>query len=60
VIDGSADPTWSGAAAPANDLLERVEIDGLDHSLQVEGDPLASLDVLRTVIERIAAFLDRG
>jgi hypothetical protein len=26
---------------------------GLDHSLQVDGDPLASLDVLRRVTERI-------
>ena len=60
LVGSSADPTWAGAAPPANDLVERVEFDGLDHSLQVNGDPLASLDVLRQVTERIAAFLERG
>ncbi len=57
LIGSSADPSWADGARPANDLLERVEFDGLDHSLQVEGDPLASLDVLREVTERVAAFL---
>jgi pimeloyl-ACP methyl ester carboxylesterase len=57
LIGSSADPTWADGARPANDLLERVEFDGLDHSLQVEGDPLASLDVLREVTERVGAFL---
>ena len=37
-----------------------MEFEGLDHSLQVKGDPPASLDVLRQVTERIAAFLERG
>jgi hypothetical protein len=59
LVGSSADPTWAGVAPPANDLLERVEFDGLDHSLQVEGDPLASLDVLREVTEHIAGFLER-
>lgn len=59
LIGSSADPTWTGAPPPANDLLERVELEGLDHSLQVEGDPLASLEVLREVTERIAEFMER-
>jgi hypothetical protein len=58
LIGSSADPTWADGARPANDLLEKLELDGLDHSLQVEGDPLASLDALREVTERVAAFLD--
>jgi hypothetical protein len=36
-----------------------LELEGLDHSLQVPGDPLASLDVLRRVTERIGEFLGR-
>jgi hypothetical protein len=36
-----------------------LEFDVLDHSLQVEGDPLVSLDVLRQVTQRIGAFLER-
>ena len=43
---------------PDNPVLEVLELPGLDHSLQVAGDPLASLDVLRTVTELLGAFLD--
>jgi hypothetical protein len=39
--------------------LEVLELPGLDHSLQMDGDPLASLDVLRGVTERIGLFLGR-
>jgi hypothetical protein len=60
LIGSNVDPTWSGGELPANDVLEVVELEGLDHSLQVEGDPLASLDVLREVTERVAGFLERS
>ena len=43
-----------------NDAVEVLELKGLDHSLQVEGDPAASLAVLRQVTERIGAFLKRN
>jgi hypothetical protein len=52
------DPTWGEGKLPGNPALEVLELPGLDHSLQVEGDPLASLDVLRTVTARLGAFLD--
>jgi hypothetical protein len=58
LVGSSADPTWSDGEQPRGDSIEVLEFDGLDHSLQVEGDPLASLDVLRQVTERIGAFLD--
>jgi hypothetical protein len=58
LVGSSTDPTWAGGERPENDLLEILELDGLDHSLQVEGDPLASLDVLREVTQRVAAFLE--
>jgi hypothetical protein len=54
-----ADPTWSDGTVPDNSDLEVLELDGLDHSLQVSGDPLASLDVLRDVTARVGAFLER-
>jgi hypothetical protein len=57
LVGSRADPTWSGGTVPKGP--EVLELDGLDHSLQVEGDPMASLDVLRTVTERIRAFLGR-
>jgi len=54
-----ADPTWANGPAPGNAALEVLELDGLDHSLQVSGDPLASLGMLRDVTARIVAFLER-
>jgi hypothetical protein len=58
LVGSTADPTWSDGEQPAGDSIEVLEFEGLDHSLQVEGDPLASLDVLRQVTERIGAFLE--
>ena len=58
LVGSPADPTWGDGNVPDNSALEVLELPGLDHSLQVEGDPLGSLDVLRTVIESLGAFLD--
>jgi hypothetical protein len=57
LVGSTADPTWADGERPEGDAIEILELDGLDHSLQVDGDPLASLDVLRTVTERIGTFL---
>ena len=57
-IGSPADPSWGEGLLPARSL-EVVALDGLDHSLQVEGDPLASLAVLGDVTEWIGAFLER-
>ena len=59
LVGSSADPTWSDGEQPGGDAIEVLELEGLDHSLQVEGDPVASLDVLRMVTERIGDFLER-
>jgi hypothetical protein len=59
LVGSSDDATWSDGQLPDNPALEVLELEGLDHSLQVSGDPLASLDVLRTVTERVCAFYDR-
>jgi hypothetical protein len=59
VIGSPSDPTWGNGELPENEALEVMELDGLDHSLQIEGDPLGSIDILRDVIERISDFLDR-
>jgi hypothetical protein len=58
-IGSPDDPTWGDGELPDNPSLEVMELPGLDHSLQVSGDPLASLDVLRDVTARVGAFLDR-
>jgi predicted alpha/beta-hydrolase family hydrolase len=59
LVGSTADETWSNGELPGGDAVEVLELEGLDHSLQVEGDPLASLDVLRQVTERIGAFFER-
>ncbi|MEA2229421.1 MAG: hypothetical protein QOF04_3051 [Solirubrobacteraceae bacterium] len=57
LIGGTADPAWTPDALRPGPMLEHVDLDGLDHSLQRPGDPAASLDALGTVTERIARFL---
>ena len=59
IVGSPADPAWSGGELPENEALEVMELEGLDHSLQLEDDPLGSIDVLREVTERVAAFLER-
>jgi hypothetical protein len=59
LVGSRADPTWSEGTVPENEALEVLELDGLDHSLQVSRDPLVSLDVLRDVTARVGAFLAR-
>jgi hypothetical protein len=59
VIGSPADQTWGNGELPENEALEVMELDGLDHSLQIEGDPLGSIDVLRDVTARISDFLER-
>ena len=59
LIGSPADPTWGEGNVPDNSALEVCELPGLDHSLQVSGDPLGSLDLLRTVTQRVASFYER-
>jgi hypothetical protein len=58
-IGSPADPSWGDGELPDNELLEVLELPGLDHSLQVSRDPLASLDVLRDATAAVGAFLGR-
>jgi hypothetical protein len=55
LVGSPADPTWGHGRVPGGP--EVLELEGLDHSLQIEGDPLASLHVLRAVTERVGTFL---
>jgi hypothetical protein len=58
LVGSPADPTWGDGTVPGNPALEVLELEGLDHSLQVSGDPTASLRVLGDVTQRLRAFLD--
>lgn len=59
LVGSTADPTWAGGAVPDNASIEVLELERLDHSLQLTGDPIASVDVLRDVTARVGAFLER-
>jgi hypothetical protein len=59
LVGSRADSTWADGPAPGNAALEVLELDGLDHSLQVSCDPPASLGVLSDVTARVGAFLER-
>ncbi len=59
-VAGSADPLYDAAAladlaaaVPAQSLV----IDGADHSLEIPGDPLASLHALTRVVQAVQDFL---
>ena len=44
---------------PPNAAIDVIELKGLDHALQADGDLDASLAALRDVTASLAAFLDR-
>jgi predicted alpha/beta-hydrolase family hydrolase len=58
LVGGTRDSMWQPDRLPENSALQTVELEGLDHSLQVEGDPFASLEALRRVTGAVAEFLD--
>jgi hypothetical protein len=58
LVGGTADPTWRPAALAHNPTLELIELEGLDHSLQVPGDPRASLEALRQVVGVMERFVN--
>jgi hypothetical protein len=59
LVGSRDDDTWDVSRIPDNEAIEVLELEGLDHFLEVPGDPIASLEALRTVTERIGEFLDR-
>ena len=61
LIGGSADSDhWDPAALPDNPAIDVLELEGLDHALQTEGDLGASLAALVKVTGSLAGFLDRS
>ena len=56
LVGGTADESWDGEMARRAGR-EVLELDGGDHGLQIPGDPLASVDALRRVAERVDAFV---
>jgi hypothetical protein len=57
LIGSRNDPSWGNGFASDNPAIRSLEFGGLDHSLQMSGDPEASLAVLREVTARVSSFL---
>lgn len=57
LVGGTADSLWDAAAIPGNPMLEVLEIEGLDHALQLPGQPMASLDALGQMVRAVERFL---
>ena len=57
LIGGTLDEMWKPDALVQAQGLEIVELPGLDHSLQVPGDPSASLKALEEVASLVQRFL---
>ncbi len=57
LIGSPDDPSWGSGIESGSPALETLELGGLDHSLQVRGDPTASLAVLGEVTARVSSFL---
>ena len=58
LVGGTADPLWDRDAVPANPAIETVELEGLDHALQVPGDAEASLRALGDATRAVTGFLE--
>lgn len=58
IVGGTGDPTWDSQFAAGLEIVEVLEIADADHGLQHPGDPLNSVDVLKTVIDRVGQFVD--
>jgi hypothetical protein len=58
LVGGTADASWRRDQA-ASFSGEVLEIAGADHALQIDGNPSASLDALREVVDRVDGFLAR-
>jgi hypothetical protein len=59
LVGGDADPTWQPASLPPGGQIETLELPGADHTLQVAGDPAASLGGLGRLTEAITRFVER-
>jgi hypothetical protein len=57
LVGGTADTLWDATAIPSNPMLDVLELEGVDHALQVPGQPSASLDALSQTVRAVERFL---
>jgi hypothetical protein len=59
LVGGGADPTWRPDALADDHAFELLELSSSDHTLEVPGDPVASLTGLGQMTEAVMRFVDR-
>lgn len=58
LVGGTADSMWVSEALPDNPALEVLELPGVDHALQVPGDPAASLNALGRMVQGVGRLAE--
>jgi hypothetical protein len=58
LVGGTADPSWNTETARSTGA-EILEVQGADHSLEIDSDPVASARVLVSLAERTLSFMKR-
>ncbi len=58
VAGGDADPTWRPDMLPGNPQLQVLQLPGVDHGVQVPGDPEASVAALARLVDGVARFVE--
>jgi hypothetical protein len=61
-VAGTADPAFDAAALERikeNTGAEAFLVQGANHSLEIPGDPLASIQIMREFMQGLASFLDQ-
>jgi len=56
LVGGTADPSWDGDVARRLGA-EVLELEDVQHSLAVEGDPKASLEAMERIVAAVAVFV---
>jgi hypothetical protein len=57
LVGGTADDSWNGDIAKASGQ-QVLELLGADHGLEIPGDPLASVGLLKEVVAAITLFVE--
>lgn len=57
LVGGTADNAWNSNVAKASGQ-QVLEIPGADHGLEIPGDPLASVGVLRNIVATLVLFVE--
>ena len=57
LVGGTGDDLWDAKAIPDNPVIEVLELEDVDHALQIPGQPAASLECLRRMTEAVERLL---